>query len=296
MTHAARRTFALLLAAALAFPACRLPAREPPRENVTARSPELPPDESAEQIALEPPRIPSLARLPKNMVRYVSETVQVPGRMTRAEWIRFGAGAAALGLLAVYDEPIRDDWKKRRDDFYDDFKPLGEWTHAAGFFMAGYLAGAVTRHPGLAETGCAGLESLLLTGIPVVLLQNITGRKRPEDGGAYDWFSFHDGHGASGHAAVAFCTVTVLDRRCLGIEEGMTGPQRFWRYTGKFLLYGAATCTALERINDDKHFASDVALGGTIAFLCTNLVMNRRQNIRFATDGDTAMVYFVREF
>jgi membrane-associated phospholipid phosphatase len=278
-----RRILVLLLSAALVLPACRLQAEEQPGEDpATVR-----------------PRVPSLAELPKNMVRYFRETVQVPRHMTRAEWMRFGAGAAAIGLLAVYDEPIRDNWKKRHDDFYDDFKPLGEYTHAVGFFLASYLAGWVARHPGLAETGCAGLESLLLTGVPVLLIQNITGRERPDDGGSYHWFSFHDGHGASGHAATAFCTVTVLDRRYLGIEDGMTGPQRFLRYTGKFLLYGAAVCTALERINDDKHYASDVALGGTIAFLAANFVMNRRQQaspIRVATDGETAMVYFVKEF
>ncbi len=75
--------------------------------------------------------------------------------------------------------------------------------------------------------------------------------------------------------------------------------QKSLRYTGKFLLYGAAACAALERINDDKHFASDVALGGSIGFLCANFVMNRREDrgdVKLVFDGQNAAVCIVKEF
>ena len=77
----------------------------------------------------------------------------------------------------------------------------------------------------------------------------------------------------------------------------MASGQKSLRYAGKLLLYGAAACAALERINDDKHYASDVALGGSFGFLCANFVMNRRApDMMVAFDGATASVAFVREF
>lgn len=236
-----------------------------------------------------------LARLPRNVGHYLHDIVEVPRYMDRAQWRRFAVGAAAVGLLAVYDEDIRDRARKREDDFYDDFKVLGEARYAAGFFLASNLAGWAVGSEDLAETGAAGLEALVLTAVPTLLVQGVTGRERPRDGGSYRWFT--GGHGASGHAAVAFATVTVLDRRYLTTREKMTRRQKLLRYTGKFLLYGAAACTALERIKDDKHFASDVAIGGSIGFLCANLVMNRRApDMRLSLDGETAAVCFVREF
>lgn len=245
------------------------------------------------------PPMPSLVTLPRSVGSDFRDIVRAPRHMDTRGWQRFAAGAAAVGLIAVYDEDIRDYAMDRRDDFYDDFKDLGEWRYSAGFFLISHLAGRITGHRGPAETGAAGLEALVVTAVPILLVQGVTGRERPEDGGSYRWFRFSDGHGASGHTATAFATVTVLDRRYLTVTEDMSGAPKWLRYTGKFLLYGAAAGTALERINDDKHFASDAALGGAIGFLCANFVMNRREehgDMKLVFDGETAAVCIVKEF
>ncbi len=236
-----------------------------------------------------------LADLPRNTGRYLHDVVEVPHHMDKRDWRRFAIGAGTIGLLAVYDEEIRDSAREREDDFYDDFKVLGEYGYAAGFFLASNLAGWALTNENLAETGAAGLEALVLTAVPTLLVQGITGRERPDEGGSYKWLG--GGHGASGHAAVAFSTVTVLDRRYLPVRDEMSAGQKSLRYAGKFLLYGAAACTALERINDDKHYASDVALGGSFGFMCANFVMNRRApDMAVSFDGETASVAFVRKF
>ncbi len=239
--------------------------------------------------------MPSLTDLPKDVWHDIRDITTLPKRLNRKEWTRVGIGAAAIGLLAVYDEEIRDNTLKREDDFYDDFKILGEGSYAAGLFLVGHLAGRAAENEHLAETGAVGLEALILTAIPTLLVQQITGRERPDDGGAYKWFS--GGHGASGHAAVAWCTVTVLDRRYLTVREDMPEFDKFLYRAGKFLLYGAAACASIERINDDKHFASDVALGSAMGFLSANFVLNRRASeIQTGFNGNEATITFVREF
>lgn len=247
---------------------------------------------------IDPP-MPSLVTLPQSVGSDFRSIVRIPRHMDRRDWQRFATGAATVGMLAVYDEDIRDAAMERRDDFYDDFKNLGDWRYATGFFLISHLFGRITKHRGLSETGAAGLEALVVTAVPTLLVQGVTGRERPKDGGSYRWFSFSDGHGASGHTATAFATATILDRRYLSVSKDMSGAPKWFRYTGKFLLYGAAVGTALERLNDDKHFASDVALGGTIGFLSANFVMNRREErraLKFVFDGETAALCIVKTF
>lgn len=253
--------------------------------------------EENDEVAPEVRPMPSLLRLPKDIWSDLGEVVEVPRKMHRGERHRALLTLGALGALAVWDEDIRDYAQERHDTFYDDFKPLGEGQYSAVFFLTLYGAGRLIGHYGMAETGAAGTEALILTAVPTLLLQAITGRERPDDGGRYRWFGMSDGHGASGHAAVAFATVTVLDRRLFGVEDEMSGGEKILRYAGKFILYGAAFGTALERINDDKHFAADVAIGGSIGFLCANFVMNRRDaGLRVVLDGGGPTVAIVREF
>jgi membrane-associated phospholipid phosphatase len=241
--------------------------------------------------------MPSFLELPGRFWSDLRGLPEVPGRMTRGDWLRFSAGATAVGLLAVYDEDIRDRALKQADPFWHDFKPLGEYTNVTAGFLAVYGTGRLFGNRSVAETGCAGIEALALTAVPTLLTQGVTGRKRPEDGGGYNWFSFSDGHGASGHAAVAFATVTVIDRRYMQVIEDMTPSGRLLRHAGRILLYGAATGTAIERINADKHFASDVAIGGAFGFLCANYVMNRRTpDIGIRADGNTVSITLAAEF
>ena len=130
----------------------------------------------------------TLVDLPKRVWTDVRDAGRLAGEMDRSRWTAVGLGAAAVGLCAAWDEDIRDEAQERTDSFYDGFKPLGDAGYSAGFFAACYSAGRLGRCRRLAETGSVGLEALCLTAVPTLLVQGLTGRARPEDGGGYNWF------------------------------------------------------------------------------------------------------------
>jgi membrane-associated phospholipid phosphatase len=66
----------------------------------------------------------------------------------------------------------------------------------------------------------------------------------------------------SGHTAAAFATATVLARHT----------DRTWLRAG---LYGAAALTGWSRMNDDKHWLSDVAAGAALGVLAGRAVTGR---------------------
>lgn len=104
------------------------------------------------------------------------------------------------------------------------------------------------------------LESFLLTQGIVTGLKYVTGRNRPEE--SDDAFDFEgpskgDSNASfpSGHAGSAFAVATVLSE-----TYGADNP---WV---PYLAYPVAAGTAFARIDDDRHWFSDVFVGGAIGF------------------------------
>jgi len=102
------------------------------------------------------------------------------------------------------------------------------------------------------------LRAFFLGGPAAFVLQRVTGAGRPEEGDSH-WEPFSDSNGVSGHAftgAVAFITAAKMQNNI---------------YL-KSLFYAASPLVALSRINDDKHFFSQAALGWYMAYLSASAV------------------------
>jgi len=102
------------------------------------------------------------------------------------------------------------------------------------------------------------LRAFFLGGPAAFVLQRVTGAGRPEEGDSH-WEPFSDSNGVSGHAftgAVAFITAAKMEKN--PYLKGM--------------FYVASPLTALSRINDDKHFFSQAALGWFMAYLSASAV------------------------
>jgi hypothetical protein len=85
-----------------------------------------------------------------------------------------------------------------------------------------------------------------------------TGGDRPTEGDS-KWGAFNNFHGVSGHAyfsAVPFITAAKMSEN----------PYQ------KAIFYGLSTFTGIGRINDDKHYFSQSALGWYIAYLSCAVV------------------------
>lgn len=169
---------------------------------------------------------------------------------------------AALLLLSVpaafaFDE----DWSDGRAD--NDLTG-GRWT---GDLASLALGGGALAWGGLAwSRGDGGAsfeiaaESALATGVLTDGLKRLSRRGRPNHSGSRRSFP-------SGHTSFAFMGATFLARE----YELRTGSSL------GYLLYVPASAVALNRVEHERHWPSDVAFGALIGIAVTQLVFNAHE-------------------
>jgi membrane-associated phospholipid phosphatase len=185
-----------------------------------------------------------------------------------------GRTAALAGLLfaaaVLSDHGLRDEVQAHRgsttNSLADFGNAFGEPRYMVPALGAAYLAGELAGSRDVkAVVVRTGLAVAVAGGVATGLKYSI-GRKRPSTVGDVDNDQFKPFSGRnsfpSGHASVAFAIATSI------ADE--TGDS--W---SDVALYSAATLTAFARVNDDRHWASDVLVGGLLGHLSARWVSRR---------------------
>src|SRR5215213_1245526 len=157
------------------------------------------------------------------------------------------AGGTALAL-AVH--PADDEINERLagSDFADGFfvpgKVLGSSPFVLSAAAATYIWGRTKTEPRVRHLGMDLIESTILAEGLTQLIKVAVRRDRPihPDGSSNPGYSF-----PSGHATVTFAAATVLQQH-LGWKAAVP-------------TYLVASYVAVSRLHDQRHFASDVAMG-----------------------------------
>lgn len=176
--------------------------------------------------------------------------------------LTFGV-AGALGLTYGFDGEIRDKLQKNRSKDIDKAADAGTlvgdpYLHL-GVAALVYGGGVLAESPRWKETGEMLGEALILADVATLVLKEATGRGRPvvtSHKGDYRPFAFksdYDGF-PSMHTASSFAVASVLARTSESLPVGV-------------LSYCAAVFVGFSRMNQDKHWASDVLLGAAIGEL-----------------------------
>lgn len=157
----------------------------------------------------------------------------------------------------------------------------------AGMAVAGRLLDDWPVTDMLGEYGGRVTRAYAVGAPPLLLMQSLLGAERPNDNpGHYSyWKPFHSSHGVSGHAfmgSVPFITAANMTDN--------------WVLKGG--LYFASTLTGWSRINDDKHYLSQVCLGWYLGYLAARAVNDTQiEDTRFTVlpmlDTDGVGVMFV---
>lgn len=150
-------------------------------------------------------------------------------------------------------------------------KQFGEIKTVVPVLGAAYLYGRNQKNDKLANTALYGLESVAISGAVTEVLKLSGHRHRPNTGDPSDSW---DGPGMSkanqsfpsGHTSTAFAVATVLATE---YHDKNLVPQ---------LSYGLAGLTALSRINDNEHWASDVFVGAAIGYYTAKTVIRQRDH------------------
>ena len=183
-------------------------------------------------------------------------------------WWEAALVAGTIGVASIADRGV-DDWVQDRRSPSSNavarvFRNGGEPEVVFGIPGALLIAGAVSGRPALERRGERVLGSVVVAGLTTGVIKEIAGRARPVD--AADQYVFrpfsHNEAFPSGHATMAFALATSL-------------AEEIHRPWATALLYAGATGTAWSRLNDHRHWFSDVLAGAAVGIAAGKVMEGR---------------------
>jgi membrane-associated phospholipid phosphatase len=188
----------------------------------------------------------------------------------------YWAAAGGAGALAVHpaDTQITESFAKA--SWTDGFFALGDFTGQFGVLVGAsagvYVVGRATGKQKVSYTGMDLIDSVVLAQALVKIVKVATQRERPDGS---DRLSF-----PSGHSGDTFAFATALERH-LGWKGAIPG-------------YIFSSYVAISRVNDQRHFMSDVVMGSAVGIIAGRTVT--RPNRKFPVTvvpvpGGGAVIY-----
>jgi membrane-associated phospholipid phosphatase len=152
---------------------------------------------------------------------------------------------AGGGALALAVHPQDDDINRRlipHDKFFNPGQTLGSVYVQGGSALVTYVVGRATGNEKVKHLGTDMLSAQIVAQALTQALKYGTHRERPDGSNNHSF--------PSGHASATFATATVLQRH-LG-----------WR--AAVPTYTLATYVAMSRLQENRHFLSDVVFGAAL--------------------------------
>jgi membrane-associated phospholipid phosphatase len=202
----------------------------------------LPTDTAAAPAAVTAPAFRDL------FTRTVTDFQRLPTAQSLA-WLTMGGVAASLGHTFDARTTQALSASPAWNDMLQAGKTLGGARMQFAAAFGTFAAGKVTRNARVAAVGADLVRAQLMTQALTASVKLSVRRGRP-DGTHYSF--------PSGHAAGAFATATVLQRD-LGWKAGLPA-------------YALASYVAASRIQDQRHFLSDVTFGAAVGMIAGRAV------------------------
>jgi membrane-associated phospholipid phosphatase len=187
------------------------------------------------------------------------------------DWLKAGLIIGATSGLYFADADIRDFAQRNQSSTGDKGatigNALGNPLYTLPPLALFYLYGHINEDPKARRTSLLAVESLAISGVFTWTLKLAAQRPRPFTGETpTTWngpsLKMADTSFPSGHTTAAFSVASVL------AEEYGNNP------FVPPIAYGLATLTGFARIYDNKHWASDVFLGGAIGYFVGKAVVS----------------------
>jgi len=138
-----------------------------------------------------------------------------------------------------------------------------------------WVAGTAFGSEGVRSAAGHAFVAAATGGLAAAVIKYTVGRMRPNSGfdaDHYYWFELKDSSFPSGHTAVAFSVASSLSRDIKGPWDDVA-------------LYGAATLTGLARVNDNKHWMSDVVGGAVVGIFAGKWATRGNRHVSVSPSG-----------
>ena len=208
-----------------------------------------------------------------------------PARIGKAGLVKPLLIFGVAGVLYAYDEEITAGFHRSEDDeIYDGVVTVGEWVEGTGYpgrtfpyYVGGTLLGYVFKSEPVKQAGLEIIETQFLSGGIRNLATLVIGRRREHEGRGARFFEFNGGTSfPSGHTSTNFQLAAILSHHI------------HWK-PATAVLYGVATCAAVQRVDSKSHWPSDVWLSAVEGTLTSWAVIRRNE----ARRGKAATFGFV---
>lgn len=196
--------------------------------------------------------------------------ITYPLRMDESAWLGTSGGLIGTYLLIQNDDHIRYKINTEVDQFDNIFwrsiEKYGVVQYAEAVGVATYAVGLFSEHNKTRTLGRMIIQSLTYSGLSAMFIRMIAGRLRPpltDNPNHFNGFTTNNAYQSfpSGHTTVAFALSTVL-------AEYFDSP---WSRIG---FYSIAGLSAAERLINNEHWFTDIALGAFLGIVSGFHVIN----------------------
>jgi len=235
----------------------------------------------------------------KSYLEVSKRVVTAPARWNKNQWITAGSVIAGGIVLYTFDDEIRTFFQNNHSNTGDFaskyvFEPLGSGLYPAVLIGSYYLYGLTAKNIKSRQIALGATQAFVISGISVQILKHLTHRHRPyQDIPAnsrkwegpfkgFEYTSFPSGHTIAAFSLASFFSSVYKEKMWVSI-----------------LSYSLAAGVAMQRIYDDKHWASDVFIGAALGFAIGKsvyFIVNKNSNFTIGiTDyGGISMVYHIK--
>jgi membrane-associated phospholipid phosphatase len=183
--------------------------------------------------------------------------------------------------MVTMDEVLNIPFQNWQTDAAVKFGEAGDVVGGPAFQLglsgAALGVGLISKNKNWKNFALDNLQAQIFTGGITFVVKELTHRARPETGkDNYAWYGPFQGSGNesffSGHTALSFSTATMIYLH--------TG-RKWWI---ALLSYSAASAVGISRMQQQKHWASDVVAGAFVGTATAQFIYNQQQKRRAQQD------------
>ncbi len=199
--------------------------------------------------------------------------VASPVRWDKKDWIKCAVLAGGTGGLMLLDKEVKSIFQHNQNNFTGSVargaEPVGN-IYGLLVFPAIYITGRAIKNPHVESIGLRGSKAMVISSVICIAGKNLIRRQRPDV--AITPFNYALPFSKSkftsfpsAHSSIAFTLATAF---------AMEFPNKKWIAP---VAYSIASLTALSRVYDNRHWASDVLVGAALGHFATKAVYNMGQ-------------------